>query len=102
MIFIGGLLLAFAISPISAVSITASDLPECAVECYCDTGRKVNIPITDYEGQCRSAPFQIALRECAEKACNEEEYAFVIAPDHGTDDRLNTKLRNIVPNLEWI
>ena len=80
MLLLTGLCLAFGASGISAVSITASDLPECAVECYCLTGEKVNIPVTNYEGQCRSAPFQIALRECAVKACNEEEYSFVHYP----------------------
>jgi hypothetical protein len=72
-----GLVIAFGVSAISAVTITASDLPECAVECYCYTGEKVKIAVTDYEKQCRSAPFQLALRECAEKNCDEEEYAFV-------------------------
>jgi hypothetical protein len=71
--------LASSVPAILAVSITASDLPECAVECYCYAGEEVKIPITDYEGQCRSAPFQIALRGCAEKGCSEEEYAFVYA-----------------------
>ena len=42
-----GLFLAFGVTAISAVSITASDLPECAVECYCLTGAKVSIPVTD-------------------------------------------------------
>jgi len=77
MLFVPVFSLLWAASSVDAVSITASDLPECAVECYCATGEKVQIPVTDYEGQCRSAPFQISLRECAEKACNEEEYAFV-------------------------
>jgi hypothetical protein len=77
MLFITALSFLWGVSSVYAVSITASDLPECAVECYCTTGEKVKIPVTDYEGQCRSAPFQISLRECAEKACGEEEYAFV-------------------------
>jgi hypothetical protein len=79
MLLVTGLVFAFGVSAISAVTITASDLPECAVECYCYTGAKVNIPVTDYEGQCRSAPFQIALRECAVEKCDAEEYAFVCA-----------------------
>lgn len=78
MLFISALLFLLGASPAYAVSVTASDLPVCAVECYCATGEEVNIPMTDYEGQCRSAPFQISLRECAEEACSGEEYAFVI------------------------
>ena len=74
MIFIVEILLLFGVSSISAVSITASDLPQCAVECYCATAEKLNIAVTDCEGQCRSAPFQISLRECAEKACSKAEY----------------------------
>jgi len=77
MLFISALLLIWGAFPIYAVSITASDLPVCAVECYCAAGEKVNIPVTDYEGQCRSAPFQISLRECAENACSQDEYTFV-------------------------
>ena len=77
MLFIAGLILTFGVGVISAVSITASDLPECAIECYCLTGAKVSIPVTDYEQQCRSAPFQIHFRECAKKACSEEEFRFV-------------------------
>lgn len=80
MLFVTCLFLAFGATVISAVSITASDLPECAVECYCYTGEKVKIPVTEYEQQCRSAPFQLALRECAKKACNEEEFGFVHLP----------------------
>lgn len=77
MLFVTALSFLWGVSSVYAVSITASDLPECAVECYCTTGEKVKIPVTDYEGQCRSAPFQISLRECAEKTCSEEEYTFV-------------------------
>jgi hypothetical protein len=62
---------------VSGVSITASDLPECAVECYCEASGSLTIPITDYEAQCRSAPFQKALRDCGKKTCNDEEFAFV-------------------------
>jgi len=74
---LGGLVILSAISAISAVSITASDLPECAVECYCLTAEKEAIPVTDYEGQCRSPSFQRTLRGCAKKECSEEEYEFV-------------------------
>ena len=80
MLFITGFFAIFCVTAISAVSITASDLPKCAVECYCCAGEKVKIPVTAYEQQCRSAPFQIALRECAETACNEEEFGFVHLP----------------------
>jgi hypothetical protein len=65
-------------STISAISVTASDMPECALECYVDAGSKVAIPTMEYERQCRSAPFQIALRECAKDLCSEEEYEFVL------------------------
>ena len=72
-----GIVFAFAISAIQVVSITASDLPECAVDCYCVTAERETIPITDYERQCRSAPFQVALRQCAQRECTPDEYAFV-------------------------
>jgi CFEM domain len=100
MLFISGLFLTLGVTAISTITFTASDLPECAVECYCYTGEKVKIPVTDYEGQCRSAPFQIALRECAEKVCNEEEFSFVNVHRNLTHDRQNTTQGNTVPNLE--
>jgi CFEM domain len=100
MLLHAGLVFAFGVSAISAVTITASDLPECAVECYCYTGEKVKIAVTDYEKQCRSAPFQLALRECAEKKCNEEEYAFVCSPWKFNLRRPNIKQKNTVLNLE--
>src|SRR5271154_4122676 len=99
MLFVTALSVLWEVSSIYAVSITASDLPECAVECYCATGEKVKIPVTDYEGQCRSVPFQISLRECAEKACNEEEYAFVNQCTKSTECRPNTTQKNTVLNL---
>lgn len=71
------LLLLFDLFGISEASVTASDLPDCAVECYCLAATQIGVPIVDYETQCRSAPFQITFRECAEKECNQEEYAFV-------------------------
>ena len=77
MLFITGLFLTFGGGIISAVAITASDLPECAVECFCLTGAEVSIPVTNYEQQYRSPPFQIHLRECAKKACSEEEFGFI-------------------------
>lgn len=80
MLLLTGLVFAFGVSAISAVTLTAPDLPECAVECYCHTGEKVKIAATDYEKQCHSVPFQIALRECAETKCTEEEYIFVCLP----------------------
>ena len=103
MFFITALFGLFCVTVISAISITASDLPECAVECYCYTGEKLNIPVTEYEKQCRSAPFQIALRKCTEIACNHEEFEFVYwPPPNWTNFRLNSMQRNIVPNLELI
>jgi len=50
------------------------------VECYCIIEEKVNIPVIEYEQQGRSAPFQIALRECSKEACNEDGFSFVHAP----------------------
>ena len=76
-LYSGLLLLISIISAASAVSITASDLPECAVECYCLTAEKETIPVTEYEEQCRSSRFQVALRDCAQKDCSPDEYAFV-------------------------
>ena len=101
MLLHAGLVFAFGVSAISAVTITASDLPECAVECYCYTGEQVKIAVTDYETQCRSAPFQVALRECAEKKCNEEEYAFVCPQSWKSNlRRPNIKRKNTALNLE--
>lgn len=60
-----------------AFSLTPSDLPECAVECYVKGVREVGIDLGDYEGQCRSAPFQIAMRSCAALSCEYDEYQFV-------------------------
>lgn len=97
-----GLCVAFGVSRILAVSITASDLPECAIECYVNTGAKIEIPITDYEGQCRSGEFQVQLRQCAEIGCSQEEYAFVSSLRNKTDNRRSFMLKNTVPSLEWI
>jgi hypothetical protein len=58
-------------------AVTASDLPDCAIECYLDSNQKVGLQLEDYEGRCRSAPFQLAMTVCAAKACDYEEYTFV-------------------------
>src|SRR5436190_1000082 len=95
--FITGLFLTLVLKVISAVSITASDLPACAVECYCITGAKYSIPVTNYEQQCRSAPFQIHLRDCAKKTCSKEEFGFVCPSKIGLIiNRLNFMQRNTV------
>jgi hypothetical protein len=52
-------------------------MPECALDCYLEAGAKVNLKMMDYEGKCRSAPFQLALRECAKAECSADEYEFV-------------------------
>ena len=100
MLLAAGIFLTFGVPSISALLITASDLPECAVECYCLAGAKTSIPVTDYERQCRSAPFQIHLRECAAKACTEEEFDFVFPFKSGSNYRLNCMQRNIVLDSE--
>jgi len=41
-----------------------------------EAGAKVNLKMMDYEGKCRSAPFQLALRECAKVECSADEYEF--------------------------
>src|SRR5438874_2311839 len=95
-----GLCLTFGIPRILAVSITASDLPECAIECYVNSGSEIQIPITDYEGQCRSGEFQVLLRKCAENTCTPEEFAFVPFSWNNTDRRRNFTPRNTAPNSE--
>ena len=71
----------FVIAILSGVSgvaaVTASDLPECAVECYLNANQKVGLQLEDYEGRCRSASFQLAMRSCAAEECDYEEYSFV-------------------------
>jgi len=69
------ILLALAIASVSAV--TPSDLPECAVECYIQGVQKAGLALDDYEGQCRSAPFQLTMRGCAAMNCDYDEYLFV-------------------------
>ena len=58
-------------------AITASDLPECAVECYFQEIEKSGVALTDYEGQCRSAKFQLGMRACVSQKCSYEEFIFV-------------------------
>jgi CFEM domain len=70
------LLTLFGFAAVSA-EITASDLPQCAIECYCEAGEKIKIPITAYKQQCESAPFQLAIRECGTKTCSKDELEFV-------------------------
>ena len=66
------------LSGVSRVAaVTASDLPDCAVECYVNANQKVGLQLEDYEGRCRSAPFQLAMRSCAAKECDYDEYTFV-------------------------
>jgi CFEM domain len=77
MYFLTAILLATGISSIAATAITASDMPECALDCYLDAGAKVDIKMMDYERKCLSAPFQLALRECAKEECSADEYEFV-------------------------
>ena len=77
MYFPTAILLATGISSIAAIALTASDMPECALDCYLEAGAKVNLKMMDYEGKCRSAPFQLALRECAKAECSADEYEFV-------------------------
>jgi len=63
---------------VSSVSaITASDLPECAVECYFQEIQNAGVELTDYEGQCRSAKFQLGMRTCVSQKCSYDEFIFV-------------------------
>ena len=93
-------LLAIGTATVSA-EITASDLPHCAIDCYCDASEKVKIPITAYKEQCLSAPFQLAIRECAKITCTEEEYEFVRTYVGGAYCRRNIKPLNIVKVMAW-
>jgi hypothetical protein len=34
--------------------------------------------LDDYERQCRSAPFQLTMRNCIAKMCDYDEFLFVI------------------------
>jgi hypothetical protein len=95
MLFGGLLLLASGLAGVSA-EITASDLPQCAIECYCEAGERVKIPITAYKEQCLSAPFQLAIRECGIKACSKEEFEFVHPIKCLANYRRNIKHRSIV------
>src|SRR5271170_196874 len=66
------------IGGISSVSaITASDLPECGVECYFQEIENAGVALTDYEGQCRSAKFQLGMRACVSQQCSYDEFVFV-------------------------
>ena len=58
-------------------AITASDLPECAVECYFQEIENAGVGLTDYEGQCRSAKFQLGMRSCVSQKCSYDEFVFV-------------------------
>jgi hypothetical protein len=61
----------------STLAVTPSDLPECAIECYVDGIAKSGLTLDDYEGQCRSAKFQLGMRGCAALQCEYDEYIFV-------------------------
>jgi CFEM domain len=60
-----------------ASAATASDLPVCAVECYFKAMLEANVGLDDFEGQCRSGPFQRLMKSCAFHECEPEEYEFV-------------------------
>ncbi|SRR5579859_5053876 len=93
------------LSGVSKVAgVTASDLPDCAIECYLDSNQKVGLQLEDYEGRCRAAPFQLAMRSCAAKACNYEEYTFVSHALKGVIKcRWRSRHRNTVKRISvWI
>jgi hypothetical protein len=92
---LGGLLLVASWILGASADMTASDLPQCAIECYCEAGEKVKIPITAYKEQCLSAPFQLAIRECGIQACSKEEFEFVHPKKCLANDRRNIKHKNI-------
>ena len=100
MLLAARLFLVFGVTSSSAVLLTASDLRKCSVECFCLMGEKVSIPVTDYERQCRSVPFQIHLRKRSKNACTEEEFDFVCSLKIGVDYRLTFRQMNIVLNSE--
>jgi hypothetical protein len=102
MILFGGVLLLVAGMAGVSAEITASDLPQCAIECYCEAGEKVKIPITAYKEQCLSAPFQLAIRECGLKACSKEEFEFVHLNKSPANYRRNIKHKNTVKLMESI
>lgn len=80
----------------SASAITPSDLPECAIECYVKGVSDVGMALDDYEGQCRSTPFQLSMRACAEVNCEHDEFLFVCEVSGLTNYRLRRLLKNIV------
>ena len=61
----------------SVSGITASDLPDCAVNCYFLAMEETDILPYDFEGQCRSPPFQISMSSCAGLKCVRDEFNFV-------------------------
>ena len=77
-------------------AITPSDLPGCAVECYVKGVSDVGIALDDYEGQCRSAPFQLSMRACAASNCEYEEFIFVCEIFGVVNNRLRRLLKSTV------
>ena len=51
----------------------AWNIPECGFECCCWAGETTKISIIDREMTCRSAPFQLAMRECVQTNCSPED-----------------------------
>ena len=81
----------------SASAMTPSDLPECAIECYVKGVSDVGIALDDYEGQCRSATFQLSMRACAATNCEYDEFVFV----YDVSDLINYRLRNLLKSIVW-
>ena len=80
-----------------ASAITPSDLPECAIECYIKGVSDVGIALDDYEGQCRSAPFQLSMKACAAMNCESDEFLFVCE----IRIMINYRLRRLLTNIAW-
>ena len=81
----------------SASAITPSDLPECAIECYVKGVSDVGFALDDYEGQCRSAPFQLSMRTCAASNCEYDEFVFVCE----VSGLINYRLRSLLKSIVW-
>jgi hypothetical protein len=71
--------LLYGVSMACSISVTAFDMPECAVDCYIDAGVKIPLPPFEYKLKCLSAPFQLELRSCALEKCSDEEYSVVFS-----------------------
>lgn len=81
----------------SASAIAPSDFPECAIDCYIKGVLDEGIALDNYEGQCRSAPFQLSMSACAATNCEYDEFLFVCE----ISDLINYRLRKQLKSIVW-